>query len=90
MIFIVIATTKNDDLNWIHVLLQHGLHIPTLSIHFYRMKMDLSLTKLDLFSLKNTDINCYVSMLTEVNIKGSLDIEGQLLFYIIDSNWMTR
>ena len=28
-------------------------------------------------------------MLTEVNVKGSLDIECQLLFYIIDSNWMT-
>ena len=50
------------------------------------MKIDLSLTKLDLFSFKNTDINSYVLILKEVNIKGFLNIECQSLFYIINSN----
>ena len=84
--FIVVATTKNEDLNGIRVLFQNRLHIPTLSMHFHEMKMDLSLPKLDLVSLKHTDINGYVLLLPEVNIRGFLKIESRSLFYIINSN----
>ena len=56
-------------------------------MHFHEMKMDLSLTKLDLSSFKYIDINSYLLLLPEANIKGFINIECQSLFYVIDSNW---
>ena len=69
---IILTTTKDKDLNGIHMSFQHGLHISTLSMRFHKMEIDLSLTILDLVSLTHTEINGYVSLLPEVSIRNFL------------------
>ena len=49
--------------------------------------MDLSLTKFDLVSINESEIDCYLLLLPEVNINSFHNIECISFYYVIDSNW---
>ena len=85
--YIAVDTLIKDEIKGIAISFEHSLHMTNLSMHFHKMIMDLSLTKFDLVSLKETDILCYLLLLPEVNINGFHNIECHSLFYVIDSNW---
>ena len=49
--------------------------------------MDLSMTKFDLVSFQQTDVESYIMVLPELSISGYVNIERKSLCYIIDSAW---
>ena len=85
--YIAVDTGNKKDMKGIAISFECSFHVSTLSMHFHKMKMDLSLTKFDLVSINESEINCYLLLLPEVNINGFHNIECISFFYVIDSNW---
>ena len=50
------------------------------------MKLDLSMTKLDLISFNQDDMHNHMMVLSELSIFGYIKIECRSLHYVIDSN----
>ena len=59
----------------------------TLSIDYYRVDLDLSLTDLDLLNLDGSNISNYLLLLPELCIDGYINLESNSSYYIINSEW---
>ena len=87
-IYYIVVTPKCSEIqNGINVTFQYVSSIPTLSMHFHEMKMDLSMSKKDLASFKADDIDSFLLLLPQVTLKGFINVESMSLYYVIDSNW---
>ena len=85
--YIAITGGKYESIRAIKVMFQYRYFIPTLSMHFHEMNMNVSKTQYDLTALKRSDINCYMLALPKAEINGFINEECNSLYYIIDSNW---
>lgn len=85
--YIAITGGKNESIRAIKVMFQYRYFIPTLSMHFHEMNMNVSNTQYDLTTLKRSDLSCYMLALPKAEINGFINVECNSLYYIIDSNW---
>ena len=85
--YIVIAQGEKESLSAIKVMFKYNLFIPTLSMHFHEMIIDVSKTQYDLIGLTRSDISCYILALPKADVNGFINVECNALYYIIDSNW---
>ena len=69
------------------MFLTHENTIENLSMHLHEMKIDLSMTKLDLILFNEDDIHNHMLVLPELSIFGYIHIECKSLYYVIDSDW---
>ena len=80
------GTSENGKLTVMKMFLKHKNTIENLSMHLHEMKIDLSMTKLDLILFNEDDIHNYMLVLPELSIFGYIHIECKSLYYVIDSN----
>ena len=56
-------------------------------MNLHELNIDLSMTKFDLISFQQTDVESYIMVLPELSISGYINIERKSLYYVIDSAW---
>ena len=84
-IYYIVVTPKGSEMqNGINVTFRYVSSIPTLSMHFHEMKMDLSMSKKDLASFKADDIDSFLLLLPQVTLKGFINVESMSYYYVID------
>ena len=73
--YIAITGGKNESIRAIKVMFQYRYFIPTLSMHFHEMNMNVSNTQYDLTTLKRSDLSCYMLALPKAEINGFINVE---------------
>ena len=69
------------------IVLQFSKILSTLSIHYFKVSMDLSKTDLDLIPFDKNDIVKYILLLPEINEYGYMTKDQSASYYVIDSDW---
>ena len=85
--YVVVTGGKDEKLKGMKMFLKHKNTNKILSMHLHEMKIDLSMTNLDLILFNEDDIHNYMLVLPELSIFGYMHIECKLLYYVIDSDY---
>ena len=85
--YIIVAGDSKETFNAISILFKYKFHIPTVSMYFHNIIMNLSMIKTDLIPISKSDIKEFILALPELSINGYINEQCGCSYYVIDSHW---
>ena len=85
--YVVIQNHISSLMGLFPIVLQFSKIMSTLSIHYFKVSMDLSKTDLDLIPFDKNEIVKYILLLPEINEYGYMTKDQSASYYVIDSDW---